>query len=48
MDTVESVPDDVPRVVETFEALEVMGPAEGFEVYTIINWSRLAAISVAR
>jgi len=30
-----------PEIVETFSALEIMGSAEGFEVYLIGNGSTL-------
>jgi len=36
-----------PAILETFGALEVMGSAEGFEVYAIGNGSQLLLISVA-
>lgn len=39
---------DAPVVLETFEALEVMGAAEGFEVYTVGNGSQVAIINVPR
>jgi hypothetical protein len=39
---------EAPAVLETFSALEVMGAAEGFEVYTVGNGSGLPTISVAR
>jgi hypothetical protein len=39
---------EAPAVLETFSALEVMGAAEGFEVYAIGNGSGIATISVAR
>lgn len=38
---------EAPAIIETFSALEVMGAAEGFEVYTIGNGSTVAVISVA-
>jgi hypothetical protein len=38
---------EAPAVLETFSALEVMGSAEGFEVYAIGNGSTVANISVA-
>jgi hypothetical protein len=39
---------EAPAVLETFSALEVMGAAEGFEVYVVGNGSGMATISVAR
>jgi hypothetical protein len=39
---------ETPAIVETFEALEILGSAEGFEVYTIGCGSSCAAISIAR
>jgi len=36
-----------PAILETFGALEVMGSAEGFEVYTVGNGSVVLSISVA-
>jgi hypothetical protein len=47
MDTVSYGGYEAPAVLETFSALEVMGAAEGFEVYTIGNGSQVATISVA-
>jgi hypothetical protein len=38
---------EAPAILETFSALDVMGAAEGFEVYTIGNGSTVATISVA-
>jgi hypothetical protein len=38
---------EAPVILETFSALDVMGAAEGFEVYTIGNGSTVATISVA-
>lgn len=38
---------DAPAILETFAALEVMGTAEGFEVYSIGNGSNVIVISVA-
>ena len=40
------LPYEAPAILETFSALEVMGAAEGFEVYTIGNGSQVAVISV--
>jgi hypothetical protein len=38
---------EAPAILETFSALDVMGAAEGFEVYVIGNGSTVAIISVA-
>jgi hypothetical protein len=38
---------EAPAILETFSALDVMGAAEGFEVYAIGNGSTVAIISVA-
>jgi hypothetical protein len=35
-------------IVESFDALEIMGSAEGFEVYSIGQGSQVSVISVAR
>jgi hypothetical protein len=37
-----------PMIAETFDALDVLGSAEGFEVYTVGCGSTLCAISIAR
>lgn len=37
---------EAPAIVDTFSALEVMGSAEGFEVYAVGNGSQVAMISV--
>jgi hypothetical protein len=47
-DTACVTPYETPAVLETFSALEVLGAAEGFEVYTVGNGSTVATISVAR
>lgn len=39
---------EAPAVLETFDALEVMGAAEGFEVYLIGNGSAVAQINIPR
>jgi hypothetical protein len=38
---------EAPAILETFSALDVMGAAEGFEVYAVGNGSTVAIISVA-
>ena len=38
---------EAPVILETFSALDVMGAAEGFEVYTVGNGSTVGVISVA-
>jgi hypothetical protein len=38
---------EVPAILETFSALDVMGAAEGFEVYAVGNGSTVPVISVA-
>jgi hypothetical protein len=35
-----------PRVVESFDALEIFGIAEGNEVYTVGNGSQISIISI--
>ena len=35
-----------PRVVESFDALDVFGIAEGSEVYTVGNGSQIVVISI--
>jgi hypothetical protein len=37
-----------PAILESFDALEILGFAEGFEVYSIGNGSQVASISLAR
>ena len=39
---------EAPAIVETFDALDVLGAAEGFEVYGIGNGSQVALISISR
>lgn len=38
---------DQPRVLETFDALDVMGAAEGLEVYVVGDGSKSVPISIA-
>jgi hypothetical protein len=37
-----------PAILESFDALEILGFAEGFEVYSIGNGSQTSVISLAR
>jgi hypothetical protein len=37
----------VPDVIDSFDALDVMGAAEGFEVAVVGNGSQLPPISIA-
>jgi hypothetical protein len=37
-----------PAILETFDSLEVLGFAEGFEVYTVGNGSQVSVISLVR
>ena len=39
---------EAPAILESFDAMDIMGSAEGFEVYSIGNGSQTTVISVAR
>lgn len=39
---------EIPALLDTFDALEVMGAAEGFEVYAIGNRSQVSLINIPR
>jgi hypothetical protein len=48
LDTSLAIAYEAPAVLETFDALEVMGAAEGFEVYSIGNGSQVSVINIPR
>lgn len=46
MDTPATIAYHSPEIVESFDAIDILGSAEGFEVYIVGTGSQIATISL--